>query len=371
MKNHVPSLFTWAFWSSMASGGMRSFAITLALVCLTSCATGIDAACERRVSFEREQNLDVFFKGNTHTHTERSFDSSESVSDVLMWFRHAGYNFVVLTDHDSSAVPGEFSALESETFITIAGEEITSSGVTGGGEIKPVHVNSICSNGATVGGTTLDGNAHALRDAVDRAIDIAGAIAQVNHPNYHYALRARDIRSANAARLLEIANQHPEVNNTGNKTHISTEEMWDKILSRGGEIYAVASDDTHELAAGSYTPPGKGWIQVAAKGLSSESICDALREGLFYASTGVELKRLTVTRTQMQVEILPEPGTLGEGYATTFTGRRGKVLQRLQGLRPTYELSGNQQYVRATITGPDGKLAWTQPSFVTRSSSCE
>lgn len=350
---------------------MRSFGITLVLLFLTSCSGITAVKCQQEYSFVETLNLEMFFKGNTHTHTERSYDSAERISDVLGWFRDFGYSFVVLTDHDISAVPGEFSTLESETFIAIAGEEITSNGVTRAGELKPVHVNSICSNGATVGGTTLDGEADALNDAVNRAINIAGAIPQVNHPNYYYALDAADILSADGARLLEVANQHPEVNNAGNRARISTEQMWDEILSDGGKIYAVASDDTHDLAEDSPTPPGKGWIQVAAKELSSEAICDALRNGLFYASTGVELNRLTVTSSHIRLEILPEPGTMSEEYVTTFIGTNGTVLQTLEGLTPVFELSGYQQYVRATVAGPDGRSAWTQPSFVTRSSSCE
>src|SRR5687768_14376214 len=40
-----------------------------------------------------------WFKGNTHTHTDKS-DGDSSPEDVVGWYRTNGYDFVVLTDHE-------------------------------------------------------------------------------------------------------------------------------------------------------------------------------------------------------------------------------------------------------------------------------
>ena len=335
----------------------RAIAILAPLICVAcsrDCASGI--------SFDQDVRLSRFLKGNTHAHTERSFDSTAPVVEVLRWYREAGYAFVVITDHDTSAVPGEFFANESPTFVVIAGEEITSYGIDRAGHVKPVHVNSICSNGSTIGGVTLGSVSAALTDGVDRAVHVAAALAQINHPNLDYALDAEHILEARGADLIEIANQYPTAGNAGDQTHLSVEETWDRVLTNGMKIYGTASDDTHDVAPGSYTPPGRGWVQVAADEASPSAICDALRKGRFYASTGVELDRITVAGRRMRLQIRPAAGTPVDAYETTFSGAEGRVLARVSGISASYTLGGGERYVRATIEGPAG-VAWVQPVF--------
>jgi hypothetical protein len=320
--------------------------------------------CLNRAEFEQTFRLERFLKGNTHTHTARSFDSTAPIVDVLRWYREAGYGFVVITDHDVSAVPGEFFAHESPTFIAIAGEEISSSGFDAAGHAKLVHVNTICSNGSTVGGATLGSVSAALADAVERAVRVAGAVAQINHPNLDYALTTEHVLQAPGAALIEIANQYPTASNAGDQTHPSTEAIWDDVLTSGVGIYGTASDDSHDVSVGSYTPPGKGWVQVAAAESSASAICDALENGRFYASTGVELRRVLVTTARMRLQIEPAPGAAADAYETTFVGAGGATLARVTGLAPSYDLTGDESYVRAAVAGPAGAQAWVQPVFV-------
>jgi len=343
------------------------------LLALPACAATNpvdEVECGQSPVFAQEMELDIFYRGSTHTHAERSYDSTAPIPDVMQWFKNAGYHFVVLTDHNVSGVPGEFSAMESAEFIVIAGEEVSSRGAVTDEIIKPVHVSSICSNGSTVGGVDLDGIANTLRVTVQNVVNSAGALVQVNHPNYRYALTAEDIVSAPHARLLEIANQAESMNNSGDQNNPSTEEIWDALLGFGMEIYAVASDDSHDLAIDSPAPPGQGWVQVAADELKDEAICAALSEGWFYASIGAELSRINVGRSSMHVDIVAAPGETGDDYSTDFIGRDGLILQTSRGLSATYHLKEAQLYVRAKVMGPDDKTAWTQPAFVT-TSSCD
>ena len=314
--------------------------------------------------FSQPLTMSTFYKGNTHTHHKNSFDSRESIEDVAAWYRSAGYNFVVMTDHDISSMPGEHAAHESEDFVIIAGEEVTSNAFVEHGELVPVHVNSICSNGGTVGGVTLAGAGRTLTDAVDRTVDIVGAIAQINHPNYFYALTAEDIASAKNARLLEIANQHPLANNAGDDYHQSSEQKWDYALSQGNELYGVASDDSHDLPPNALLPPGLAWIQVAAKGVTSPEICAAIEKGLFYASTGVELSSISVTGASIHLTIEAADGASASDYTTFFIGRDGELLQTSSSLSPSYQTRDDVGYIRARIESSEGKVAWTQASRI-------
>lgn len=338
---------------------------------LISCHQGAEISCETSVVFERQLVSDSFFKGNTHTHTERSVDSDEFVGDVLQWYIDADYDFVVLTDHDVSSVPGEFStSANPNEFLVIAGEEISSVANSPTRSSLPVHVNSICSNGTTIGSAEVGGVADTLKFGVDSAIDRAGAIAQVNHPNFQYALEPADILFSERAKLIEIANQHPLANNAGEENRLSSDEIWDEILSAGMEIYGVASDDTHELAPDSRTPPGKGWIEISAHELSADAVCEAMQLGSFYASTGVILGRIAVTDTRIELEIVAAPGGPPTEYVTTFIGGSASVLHTAVGLSSEFELTEYQQYVRAHIRGPGGSQAWVQPQFVKATESC-
>jgi hypothetical protein len=120
-------------------------------------------------------------------------------------------------------------------------------------------------------------------------------------------------------------------------------------------IYGVASDDSHDMTT---YPPGKGWIQVAADSLTPESICDALRQGRFYASTGVEIQSITMERDAIRLKLTP-----GD-YETVFSGVDGVELMSASGSNPAYRPRGGEVYVRATVTSRDGGMAWTQPVYI-------
>ncbi|HKR63890.1 MAG TPA: hypothetical protein VJZ00_09170 [Thermoanaerobaculia bacterium] len=53
-------------------------------------------------------------------------------------------------------------------------------------------------------------------------------------------------------------------------------------------------------------------------------------------------------------------------YRIAFIGD-GKVLQESVGDEATYAMRGKSRYVRARITDSNGKTAWTQPIFRSRS----
>ena len=317
--------------------------------------------------FGKTQSMSSFYRGNTHTHTERSVDTASnraSVQMVLTWYRDAGYNFLVVTDHDISATPGEFVGWETDSYIVMAGEEVSSAGILPiKQDLRPVHVNSLCSNGTTVGGQEYASTREALEDSVNRIISQSEGLPQINHPKWGGTLFWDDFtNSAPGVRVFEVANQHPLVQNWEGAWGTS-EELWDLVLSSGQTMYGVASDDTHDVTAQSYSPPGVGWVQVAAPELTPTAICAALEAGDFYASTGVEVAQITVEPTRLLLTIEPGSGETGADFLTTFIGTGGQVLAQQSGLSPEFDISSDHGYVRANIEGPNGN-AWIQPEFI-------
>jgi len=110
---------------------------------------------------------------------------------------------------------------------------------------------------------TYDQNAMILQNHVD-VTTLAGGQAILNHPNYKYVVSVKDILPLNNLYLFELFNGHPLVNNNGDSLHMSTESMWDALLTQGYRIYGVSSDDAHyfENIGPGISNSGKGWVMV-------------------------------------------------------------------------------------------------------------
>jgi hypothetical protein len=142
------------------------------------------------------------------------------------------------------------------------------------------------------------------------------------------------------------------------------EAVWDVLLTAGKRVYGIAVDDAHHFQ-GEFAPgranPGRGWVSVKASALAGEEILRNLEEGLFYASTGVELDDVVVGPTRMEIHIA-QRGNFR--FTTTFIGAGGRVLATTVTNPAVYELSGAETYVRAKVVDSGGWGAWVQPVFV-------
>lgn len=299
----------------------------------------------------------------------------------------------------------EFRALVEQRgrFIMIQGEEISDRA-----EGKPVHMNATNLKEVIrpVGGRTvreaMENNLRAVEEQAQRTG--REILLHLNHPNYGYAVTAEDLAAVTRERYFEVYNGHPAVGHLGDMDHPSVEGLWDIANTiRLGELqapplYGVATDDSHYYHGRPGSRPGRGWVMVRSRYLTPESIVRAMKNADFYCSSGVTLK---------SVEFDPETGRLqleidgedGASYTTDFVGTPidydrsstartsadgkpigatrkysgdvGKVLATVEGLRPSFELTGKELYVRAVVTSsaphPDPsysgqrKQAWTQP----------
>lgn len=298
-----------------------------------------------------------WFKGNTHTHTTNS-DGDSAPEIVADWYKKNGYDFLFFTDHEHITPVGELNAKlgDNGKFLLINGQEITDRF-----DRKPYHVNGL---GLTEvvrpkRGTTIVSNVQLNVDAV-RA---AGALPQINHPNYGWALTAAELAQIKGATLIEIHSGHPLVNMAGGGGVPSVESMWDTVLSGGMVIYAVAVDDVHHfkrLGDRAAATPGHGWVMVRAAQLDPKSILSALERGDFYASSGVELESYDVSDREIRVKVKE---ARGRKYTTHFIGSGGKVLQSSVELESVYRRKKSERYVRVKVIDSNGMMAWTQPVF--------
>ncbi|WP_438013890.1 CehA/McbA family metallohydrolase [Sorangium sp. So ce315] len=325
-----------------------------------------DPLPSRSPRFVEQLDVSVFQRGNLHAHSARS-DGDSPAQLVFAWYRDHGYQFLALTDHNNYLDVTRPPASQVRDLVILPGEEVTM--VAAG---QPVHVNALCTKRRIGGGTFRTARA-AVAWATSEILAQDG-VALVNHPNFHWALEPEDIAHAVGAQLLEIFSGHPHVRSDGDATHASAEEKWERALSSGHRIAAVAVDDMHSLTGTNkqvpQVPPGTGWVEVFAEEASREAICAALSAGRLYASSGPRLTRLAVTSDTMTLWVDP-PDVMVE-----FIDRWGALLAAVPATaeaemsgaayRARYRLRGPEQYVRARVTAPDGSRAWTQAYWVAR-----
>lgn len=415
-----------------------------------------------------------WFKGNLHTHSLWS-DGDDYPEMIADWYKQHGYNFLTLSDHNvlqegerwfelkapvamkgdvmlrgGGAVldkyvarfgagwvqqrevsgkrevrlkplaeyrtlleePGRFLMIPSEEVTSAWKREKTATEPERGG---PVHINLTNPRefvAPSPGRTALEimqataNTVHAQREKTGQPMFL-----HLNHPNFVWGVTAEELMQVHHEKFFEVYNGHPGVNNAGDATRLSTESMWDAILTRRlaelklGVMYGIAVDDSHhyhKIALGQ-SNPGRGWVMVRARHLTPESIVLAMEAGDFYATSGVTLRDIRASQRDLTVEIAAEAGVT---YTIQFIGTRrgydptselmqppagsparkglphrrysrdvGAVLAESAGTSATYVFRGDEIYVRAKITSSkpkangsvagENECAWVQPVVVT------
>jgi len=365
-----------------------------------------------------------WYKGNLHTHSYWS-DGDEFPEMIMDWYKSNGYQFVALSDHNTLAEGEKWKVIGEEyiyresfqryldtyganwvnyrsengplevrlktleeyrglfeeegKFLILPSEEITDQF-----EDKPIHLNAtnlqkkIEPQGGESVLQVLQRNINAvLRQREETGIPM---IPHINHPNFGFGVALEDILGLTGERFFELYNGHPSVHNSGDSTHISTEEMWDLInityLEKGQPLlYGLATDDSHHYhrQGAQWANSGRGWIMVQADTLSPEAIIEAMETGRFYASTGVTLDRLTFSKNRLSVKVKEEEGIF---YSISFIGcREGKtipeVFETVSASEAEFFLTPDILFVRGKITSSQlhpnpieellYEMAWTQP----------
>lgn len=304
-----------------------------------------------------------WYKGNTHTHTLNS-DGDSTPDEVVRWYRERDYDFLVLTDHNFLTSVDALNALHGadDQFLVIKGEEVTDNF----GD-RSLHI-----NGLDVSERVEPQGGSSVVDVLQRDVDAirrVQGIPHINHPNFRWSITADELRQVRNNRLFEVFNGHPMVNNLGGGGVPGLEEAWDAILTSGVLLYGIAVDDAHTFKQPGnpdVAGPGRGWVVVRAPRLEARALMEALDRGDFYASTGVELEDYRATARQMTVSVKPR----GESkYRIQFIGKGGRLLHEVAEPAATYDIRGDEGYVRAKVIESNGRYAWCQPVQVKPPSS--
>ena len=374
-------------------------------------AQAAPAGCTDADCFDSSQGR--WYKGNTHAHAGMLLDGivphgDSSPASVARWYRDHGYDFAAITDHNRFTDPSapELARIQSRDFILIPGVEITSDyrfpGATQDGE-RAVHTTALNVREAPSADFANTPSRDILAAHIERT-RAAGGIAIVNHPNYHNEIKPADLLGLDGFRLFEVFNGEIEAHNEAGAGRLSTEQLWDTLLTAGARVYGVAADDAHYFKLpdllthyrGTFTMPGSGWIMVNARELNVPAIVGAIEKGHFYATTGVILKEvaydprhyriavdLPATEASLASAFVTEaarctPSSRAPGLTIELIGRGGQVLLRTQDDKAEIDVEPADGYVRARVTlvavlktrldevaTPHEFKAWTQPVLAT------
>jgi hypothetical protein len=396
-----------------------------------------------------------WWKGNTHTHSLWS-DGNDFPEMITDWYVKHGYHFLAISDHNvlqakevwmseaaiakrqlalgktamqkyrerfgdkwvetrqrEGAAEVRLKKLEEyrtlfekpDQFLLVQAEELSASFLIPPKQKVPIHMNGINLQEEIkpVDGTSiadvLRKNLRAIREQGTRlGIPVLG---HINHPNFQWALTAEDMAEALEENFFEIYNGHPKINYEGDETRAGYEKLWDiantlRITKlKSPPLFGLGTDDAHHYHGGE-SLPGRGWVMVHAPELKAESLIESMRNGDFYASSGVTLDEVSFAGTTLKIRIHAEQGAT---YTTRIVGtpkgfdpatrevtspagdpnqvRRvysedvGKTFATIEGTDINYALTGEELYVRAVITcslphtnpSYDGQkqMAWTQP----------
>ena len=308
-----------------------------------------------------------WYKGNLHTHTNKS-DGDSSPEDVVNWYEKNKYDFLVLSDHNHLTILEK----DDTNILLIPGEEITLN------VPYSIHVNAIGIK-KVIEPTIRANKAKTLQANIDNILT-AGGLAEINHPNFRWALSEDDLVQIRGAHFLEIFNGNFNTHNYGGGGKKSAEGMWDEMLSKKIQIWGVAVDDSHhfkEEFAPSRHNPGRGWVEVFAENLSTNSILESMKNGNFYFSTGVKFKEIIIDKEKIELKIIGDDVNEGlantlitdSKYTTQLISKNGEIIEESYGKKVNFSIpkitnSEDYIYFRTKTISSTGSVGWTQPLFI-------
>ncbi len=274
------------------------------------------------------QRYPLWLRGNLHAHTTLS-DGELPPDDTLDAFAKRGYDFVALTDHDAIATPRALLA----PLLFLPGVEHSAQQ-----HILRVNVTSTLPHDLS------------YQSVIDLTLQEGGLVI-LNHPNW-----GENLDHWRNAQLLHLEHYHGiEIYNNvieyleGSPYAL---DRWDLLLSEGKRVWGYANEDTHRLFQ-----MGSAWNAVNVRERSKEAVLDALKEGRFYASTGVVLEEIAVEDGYYRVRAT-------NAKEMRLISLHGEVVEHVVGNMASFSLHKARKYARVEAIGETESRAWTQPVFL-------
>jgi hypothetical protein len=283
------------------------------------------------------QESGEWLRGNLHSHTTVS-DGTRPAEEVIADYERRGYDYLAISDHDQFVDPANYR--DSTELILLPAVEVTARGphILHVGATEPV---------------TPDENRQNVLDSIAEQ----GAFSVLNHPNWqsHYNHCPQELmESLDGYAGIEIYNGVIE---RLEGIPLAT-DRWDRLLSQGKRVWGFGTDDAHAPQ-----DVALAWSVVQVDSREVDAIIGSLRAGRFYASTGVTISEIASTETEITIvtENAQRMRLVSDFGVIQKTVERQSVTFRLP---DDLENRAKATYVRIECYGPGGRMAWTQPFFL-------
>jgi hypothetical protein len=278
----------------------------------------------------------MWLKGNLHTHTTKS-DGARPPQAVIDDYAERRYDFLMISDHDVFTSSEDLSCYDARGMVLIPGNEITANGP------HVLHVNA----------SRLIAPCPQRQTVINEATgDDPKSFVIANHPNWQSVFDHATLNQLEewvGYTGLEIYNG--TIGRLDGSPYATNK--WDILLSRGRRLWGYANDDSHLPVA----DVGLGWNVVYARTRTLSDVVGALRQGRFYASTGVVIRDLRVEGTTVHLET--------ENAERIVALREvGKRFAQTDSSAIEIQVPPEAKYVRFECWGKGESFAWTQPLFV-------
>jgi hypothetical protein len=293
----------------------------------------------------------VWLRCALHAHTTNS-DGELPPEMLVRHYEWGGYDVLAITDHWVRTVEPSTRRL-----LVIPSTELNAQAPT---REHDAHVLAL---GIEADPVLPEGEFAPLEEVV-AWIAAHGGVAYLAH-TYWSGLRTEQWWDCPGLYGLEVWNSGCELELGRGEASIH----WDEALEHGRAFFALATDDSHHPGYDS----GFAWTWVRARERSQDAVLEALRSGLFYGSTGPEIRDIDVGEGEVVVRCSPARGvTLYSGRsrgARVNAGRLGyphhaEVLERTHdGLITAARLVKpyDAPYGRVEVLDAKGNKAWSNP----------
>ena len=306
----------------------------------------------KRTIFLQDEKA-VWLKGNLHCHSTHS-DGKLTPAELVEAYRHHGYDFLAITDHDRYT---DTRAMSDDKFTMIQGFELWGNNYPNNRDIH-VHFMWADSIEGIAPGQVLhlpERTGVVCRD-FSYSMRERGAYVMLNHPHWSM-LTSPEVESENPYHAVETINYGAEwLENTGDGT-----VFWSEMLYRGVRLWGGGGDDNHNdfPLDTMYTDSFGGFTVVKARDRSAEAIIEALKTGSFYTSTGPAIYDFYIEDDEIHVVTSPCERIYVCGEHRSHQRKLGRHVTEF-----VTKLKGNEHMVRCEAMDAAGRSAYSNPIFL-------
>lgn len=306
---------------------------------------------------------ELSLSGQLHCHTRDHstglyYDGSNTPQTTLAAYRALGYDFMTITDYG-----------DTPNGITKVADEYVPDGLVWLFDSQEVRIDAgadetsthMCTYNCETAITGLQNLS--IQDYINE-YKKHGIIMSLAHPFYSGTPKtfAELDRVKTRLRFAEVFNglsaamdedqSDPYVIPAG----YGTDFAWQRLLDNGNAVWGVAVSDAHTISV-TYRME-YGCVYVFTNNKNRNEILKSLSCGNFIASEymGVTINQPTFANGVYSIDT-------GDDNATTvFMKENSQVVKTVNGRTATYQMQGNEKYVRAVVTkGVTQRKVWTQP----------